>query len=310
MRAVLLVNMGGPADETKVRPYLRAIFRDPAILPVPALIRPLLSRLIVVLRANRVIERYRMIGGASPLIAWTERLCIAVADALKEYEPAPPVAYAFRYSEPTIETALTKLKTQRIQTVSLVPLFPHHTRAMTGSIETEAREVSRKLGMTVDVLPAWGNQADILDVWSGYLNEALAMLGKDARVLFVAHGIPLRDVRRGDDYPDRVRDTARALASSLPQGTEWTVAFQSKVGPLPWTRPYLKVELDRLCAESKPLVIMPISFAADCLETMYDLDLQAVPRARQACSDQVVRVRAFNDEARFARILARLAVER
>lgn len=306
MRAILLVNMGGPANLGEVRLYMRAIFRDPAILPVPAPLRPLLSGLIVSLRAKEVTERYRLIGGASPLLSWTEKLRESVTRELRALGDHSPVAHAYRYSEPLIETSLADLKKQGAQRVLLVPLFPHATRAMTGSIEIETQRAATSLGLHVEVLPAFGNRETILSLWREYLIEALSTLGNEARVLFVAHGIPMRDVRAGDDYPDRVLDTARALATSLPHSIEWSLAYQSKVGPVAWTQPYLEVEWKRLCTEPKPIAILPISFVADCLETLYDLDLQSVPKIKAAVGDRVRRVRAFNDDPRFARALVDL----
>ena len=87
---------------------------------------------------------------------------------------------------------------------------------------------------------AWGSRDPVLDLWREYLLEALAKAGAGARVLFVAHGIPERNVKRGEDYPCRVMDTALKLAASLPESTPWSVAFQSKVGPVAWTQPYLE----------------------------------------------------------------------
>jgi len=305
-RAILLVNMGGPATLGEVRPYMRAIFRDPAILPVPAALRPMLSALIVGLRAKEVTERYRRIGGASPLLSWTETLRESVTRELRSLGDNSPVAHAYRYTEPLIEASLADLKKQGAERVLLVPLFPHATRAMTGSIEIEARRAATSLGLHIETLAAFGNQKTVLALWREYLLETLRVSGSEARVLFVAHGIPMRDVRAGDDYPDRVLDTARALATSLPQTAEWSLAYQSKVGPVVWTQPYLEDELRRLCAVSRPVVIMPISFVADCLETLYDLDLQAVPTIQTAVGDRVLRVRAFNDDPRFVRALVDL----
>jgi ferrochelatase len=155
----------------------------------------------------------------------------------------------------------------------------------------------------------WGQDEHIIDLWSDYLREGLNQAGPEARVLFVAHGIPQRNVKRGDDYPDRVLASARALGKRL-QNVEWSLAFQSRVGPIKWTEPYLKDELKRLCASRQPLVLMPLSFVADCLETIYDLDLVATKAAHEAGVKKVVRVRAFNDDSRFARILTDLVLEK
>jgi len=307
--ALLLVNMGGPNSLDQVRGYLRAIFRDPAILPLPSPLRGLLASLISSRRSPVVEDRYRLIGGHSPLLHWTERLRGGIASALRDAGQESVVAYAFRYAAPLIPDVFSSLKAQGVGRVTVLPLFPHFTPAMSGSILVEARRAAQQLELQWRALDAWGSHPDVLGLWSRYLNRSLDLAGDGARVLFVAHGVPLRNVRNGDDYPERVTDTAIALAQTLPRGTSWSLAYQSNVGPVEWTGPYLEHEIERLAASPEPLVIMPLSFAADCLETLYDLDHVAMERARTAGIESVVRVRVFNDDPEFARILASMVME-
>jgi ferrochelatase len=307
--ALLLVNMGGPRNLDEVGSYLRAIFNDPAILQLPTMLRSPLAALIASRRSDKVTERYRLLGGQSPLHHWTAALRNNVETTLLENGSDLQVEYAFRYASPTIEEELTALYNMNVDRVRLLPLFPHFTRAMSGSVTAEAQRVTRQWHMQLEVLPDWGMDARILELWFRYLRHALEEAGPGARVLFVAHGIPLRNVRKGDDYPNRVHATAEALTARLPQGVEASLAFQSRVGPVKWTRPYLEEELSRLCKSRAPLVLMPLSFAADCLETIYDLDLVAAKTAHEAGVQKVVRVRAFNDDPEFAQILAALATD-
>jgi ferrochelatase len=307
--ALLLVNMGGPNSLDQVRGYLRAIFLDPAILPVPSPFRGLLASVISSRRSGIVEDRYRLIGGHSPLLHWTERLRSEIASALQHNGEDTLVAYAFRYAAPLIPDAFAALKKQGVEHVTVLPLFPHYTPAMSGSVLIEARRAAQQLEMRWKAVDAWGLHPDVLSLWSRYLNRSLDLAGEGSRVLFVAHGVPLRNVRNGDDYPERVTDTAIALAQALPRGTGWSLAYQSKVGPIEWTGPYLEHELERLAVSPDPLVIMPLSFAADCLETLYDLDHIAMERVRKAGVEGVVRVRVFNDDPEFARILASMTME-
>jgi len=307
-RALLVVNMGGPERAADIEPFLLAIFRDPAILPVPRLLRPLLARLIARRRAPKVAQRYDQIGGASPLPDLTRRLVARVTEAL-EAPASMVVSHAFRYTSPTLEQALVDLHHDGVRRVRLLPLFPHYTDAMAGSVEREARRVAEPLGLTLECLGPFGQRPDVLALWQAGIRQALATVGQGPRVLFVAHGIPMRNVRRGDPYPERVAATARALGAELPAGVTWSLAYQSRVGPVAWTRPYLEDELERLTASAAPLVLVPLSFVADCLETLYDLDLVAAAEARAAGVSEVVRVPAFNDDPAFGQVIARLATE-
>jgi ferrochelatase len=308
---LLLVNMGGPTGPDQVAPYLRAIFADPAILGLPQPLRALLGRFIVRRRTPKVRARYQLIGGGSPLAAWTHKQVARTEQALADAGSELRVRHAFRYTEPTIEQVMATEADSGTRRIVLLPLFPHHTDAMTGSIERVAQQAARDTGVELHVIGAWGERADVIALWGSMLDEGLVEAGQDARVLFVAHGIPQRQVRRGEDYPDRVRATARALAERLGRddSTEWSVAFQSRVGPVRWTEPYLETELLRLGTRPAPVVLMPLSFVADCLETLYDLDHIAATELRQAGVERVVRVPAFNDAAAFGRLLATMATE-
>lgn len=305
--AILIVNMGGPESSSEVRPYLRAIFRDPNILPMPGPLRTLIGEMIVARRAGKVAHRYDLVGGGSPLPRWTRLLEANMRDG--SGEKGKTIAHAFRYTSPTIPEAMAALKREGVERVILLPLFPHWTKAMSGSVHVEAVKAATREGLDLRPVPAWGLHPAIVTLQRDYLRGGLEAAGEGARVLFVAHGIPQRSVDRGEDYPDQVRRNAEKLAADLPSDIPWTLAYQSRVGPVQWTGPYLEDELKRLAASPEPVVIMPLSFVADCLETLYDLDLVAVPELLHAGVRDVVRMPAFNDDPRFARALLTLVEE-
>jgi ferrochelatase len=302
MKAILLVNMGGPSNTGEIRGYLKSIFSDPAILPLPGFLRNPLAGFISARRTPKVAERYNLIGGGSPLLKWTEKLRDLVTAEIVNSKNK--VLHAFRYSPPTIENALNGTNNGKIDEIILLPLFPHRTEAMTGSIEKEAARICEKRNVKIKSIPAWGNREEVLSIWIDYIEDEILKIPADVFVLFVAHGIPLRDVDRGDDYPLQVRKTAETLGKRLPGNIGWSLAFQSRVGPVKWTGPYLEDEILRASKAAKNLLLMPLSFVADCLETLYDLDIVAPRLAKEAGFETVTRVRVFNDDPRFAKALA------
>jgi len=308
--AVLLANMGGPEGLTEVEPYLRTIFSDPAILPVPAGLRPSVAKWLARRRTPKVQRRYWTIGGGSPLPFWTRAQTALLAHRLAASAPELAVSFAFRYSPPTLEQRLTELRSHGARRVLVLPLFPHRTEAMTGSIETVAQRVVAQTDCTVFCLDAWSDRADVLRLWESRLHAAVTEAGRGARVLFVAHGIPMRNVRQGDDYPQQVAATATSLGRTLAPGNPWSLAYQSRLGPIRWTEPYLEDELARLSQSSAPLVLMPLSFVADCLETIYDLDVVAIGQARAAGIKRIVRTAVFNDDPLFSDIIANMINEK
>jgi len=304
-RALLVVNMGGPERAADIEPFLLAIFRDPAILPVPRLLRPLLARLIARRRAPKVAQRYDQIGGASPLPDLTRRLVARVTEAL-EAPASMVVSHAFRYTSPTLEQALVDLHHDGVRRVRLLPLFPHYTDAMAGSVEREARRVAEPLGLTLECLGPFGQRPDVLALWQAGIRQALATVGQGPRVLFVAHGIPMRNVRRGDPYPERVAATARALGAELPAGVTWSLAYQSRMGKAEWTRPYLVDEITRLGREGvNSLTLVPLSFASENLETRYELDIEVAGLAKKSGISSFKRVPAPGCHPDFIGELAR-----
>jgi len=305
--ALLLINMGGPSSLDEIEAYMRAIFSDPAILSVPWFIRKPLASYIVSKRKDKVSERYKLIGGSSPLPGWTKKLEESVRSIFIESASDISVAHAFRYTSPTIEESLTALSGDDIENILLLPLFPHYTKAMSGSIEKEAKRVGHKLNLKITPLPAWGDRVDILNIWQSYIENSLN--SETANVLFVAHGIPQKDVKKGDKYPEQVSATAKALGDKLPDNVSWSLSYQSRVGPMKWTGPYLNDEIDRMIKENKTVLIAPLSFAADCLETLYDLDIVAKERIEKSSGVKMKRVRVFNDDINFAKAITKMAEE-
>jgi len=308
-RDVLLVNMGGPETLDDIKPYLSAIFADRHILPMPAPIRKLVGAFIVARRAPKVRQRYSDLGGGSPLPELTRRQVAALQGAIEDKGCCRKVEHAFRYTHPTIREGLEALKQKGSERVLVLPLFPHATGAMTGSVLEEAVRQAHRMGLNLQPIHAWGLHPAIIELQKQLLLDALVEAGEGARVLFVAHGIPQRNVDRGDDYPRQVRANADRLARLLPQGIETGVAFQSRLGPVEWTRPYLEDALEKLATSTAPVVLYPLSFVADCLETIYDLDTVAAPFLEKQGVTKVVRVPAFNDDPRFAEALRRIVEE-
>lgn len=308
-RDILLVNMGGPETLADIKPYLRAIFSDPRILPMPAPIRSLVRELIAWRRTPKVRKRYEALGGGSPLPEWTRKQVDVLRGSLNGHGEGIRITHAFRYTSPTIQEALFKLRRDGRKRVLLVPMFPHSTKAMTGSVVAEAVRQASRLGIDLAHLPAWGLHPEVIELQRAMVSDALEQAGPMARILFVAHGIPQRNVDAGEDYPDQVRENAKRIMQGLPEEIDWTVSFQSRLGPVEWTRPYIEDELRRLCVSPEPLVIVPLSFVADCLETIHDLDTEASAYAHSHGVQTIVRVPAYNDDPRFGHVLADILQE-
>ncbi len=268
--AVLLLDFGGPTSLDQVRPYLQRLMSDPAILPLPALLRPLVARQVAARRASSSAERYRLIGGRSPI---HEQVQEQVRQLQQCLGPSYAVRHAFRHSPPFVEDVARQLSGEGLRRVVGLPLFPQRSWTTTGSCLQALDAALKQEGLELAAAPSFPEGEGFVDALAAFV---LPLLSSDSYVLMVAHGLPRRSARMGDPYPGEVRATAQALGKRLPPGTEWSLAYQSRIGPVEWLRPYLEDEIPRLLKEGvRSLVVAPISFACENLETRYDLDLEA-----------------------------------
>ncbi len=279
---VVLLNMGGPASEDDVRPFLQELFNDPAILGVPWPIRPLLAGFISWRRAPHSTERYRRLGGKSPLL----EACIDQAVALQELL-GRPVRAAMRYRHPSMGEALDALLRRDVTRVIALPLFPQYSTTTTATALAALHRAAEPREMEVAAVDAYPDLPGLVEAHAQAVEDALASLPAlgDAtpHLLFVAHGIPLSRVRNGDPYPEQVAATANAVVERMGPDLPWSLAFQSRVGPARWLEPDVEDEARRLAGKGvRALIVQPLSFTSENLETLDDLDRDLAEVAREA----------------------------
>jgi ferrochelatase len=276
-RAVVLMNLGGPDSLAAVRPFLFNLFSDPAIIGLPAPLRLPLAWVIAARRAPVARRIYAQLGGASPLLANTE----AQARALEEELGADYRCFiAMRYWHPLTRATVAAVKAWQPEEIVLLPLYPQFSTTTTASSFEAWRSEAMRQGLVsktraVRSYPvAEGFVAAVTARVAATLNAAEERAaGAPVRVLFSAHGLPLKIVAAGDPYPSEIERTAAAVVSALARpGLDWRVCFQSRVGPLAWLGPSVEEELDRAGREGVRIVVAPISFVSEHSETLVELD--------------------------------------
>jgi len=308
--AVLLLNMGGPDSLDAVQPFLRNLFSDPAIIGIPALLRQPLAALLSARRARKVRPRYELIGGKSPIGPITLDQAKAVHQALgPDFGPVLP---AFSYWHPFISDALGEASRSGAESLVALSLNPQYCQATTG---TCMEDVSMNLPGTpfedsTRIIDSWATHPPYLDALAATVNEALGRipdnLRGDAIILFSAHGVPLSFIEGGDPYLEQTLSTAKGVMDRL-GGREYQIAFQSRLGPVKWLRPSLPDKLKELSAKgAPPLVIVPVSFVSDHIETLYELDIQHREIARELGFTVYERAPALNSRPDFIAALADL----
>lgn len=310
--AVVLFNLGGPDGSAAVRPFLRNLFGDPAIIPAPGPIRRGLAWLIAARRAPAARAIYARIGGASPLRRLTEEQAGALEERLRDLGGAR-VFVAMRYWRPFIAEAARAVAAHDPDRVALLPLYPQYSAATTGSSLAEWRRASREAGVRApaSAICCYPDRAEFAAAHAALIAEAARALpaGMPWRLLFSAHGLPKRTAaRRGDPYQWQVERSAEAVVDSLGRkDLDWRVCYQSRVGPLEWIGPPLDDELARAAADGQAVVAAPVSFVSEHSETLVELDMEYRDMAARLGVPAYVRVPALGTHPRFLDALEGLA---
>lgn len=293
LTAVLVMNYGGPERAEDCRPYLRNIFMDPDLIPIPALIRPVVASLVARRRAPTLAANYAAMGRFSPTLEETKAQAEALGDALGG---GFRCYVGMRYWKPFIAEACSDIVRSGCRRVVLLPIYPHESVTTTGSSIREARRCLVRLGYTGEVseIRHFWDDPSYLEALSDQLREALAGAPEGARVLFSSHGLPVSVAER-DPYPGQVLDTVLAVCAESgvaltpialpgvedrsfapPDGARWqgSLAWQSKVGPMKWLEPSVETVLKAWAGQGvKHIVLMPVAFVNEHSETLYELDV-------------------------------------
>jgi ferrochelatase len=318
--AVVLFNLGGPDDLASVEPFLVKLFSDREIieLPLGAALQPALARIIAKLRGPSVRRNYASIGGGSPQL----RITTAQAAAL-EIRLAPGGAFkvfvAMRYSRPTCEDAIAAIAGAGIRRIVTLTLFPHYSKATTGSSRREFDRVLRRpewaaYGFEVTHIDRYADDDRYLDAMAERLMDAWNAIpsGRRARtvLLFSAHGLPRRFIDAGDPYVEEIEATRRGILERVRLPCRDVLAYQSRTGPVAWIGPGTEEMLEALGRQGvTDVLVVPLSFVSDHIETLYEVDLLFGDVARRAGITHYGRTEALNTSPRFIDALAGLVAD-
>jgi protoporphyrin/coproporphyrin ferrochelatase len=318
--AVVLFNLGGPGDLAAVEPFLVNLFSDREIIELPggAMMQPLMARLIAKMRGPSVRRNYETIGGGSPQLRITEAQAAALEERLNlgHDRPAYRVFIAMRYSQPSSTDALEALAAAGIRRIVTLTLFPHYSRATTGSSRNEfdralALPRWRAQGFEVSHIDAYYDDPMYLDAMADTVREAWAGIPPASRdrtvILFSAHGLPQKFIDEGDPYVTHTQATRRGILDRIQLPNRQLLAYQSRTGPVKWLGPGTEEVIEELGREGvKDLLVVPLSFVSDHIETLYEIDQLFADAARDAGITGYYRPRALNTHPLFIEALAGL----
>lgn len=286
--AVVLLNLGGPDSLAAVRPFLYNLFSDPDIfkLPLGVLTQKLFAWLISTRRASEAGKGYAAIGGKSPLLENTQRQAQALAQALAADGPFE-VVVCMRYWHPRANAVVAELQRRGVEHVLLLPLYPQYSLTTSGSSYNEFQRECERAGYRprITFVRQWFEQPEYQRaIVESLRREAAGFPDPDPsriEVLFSAHGLPRKIIDRGDPYEQHIRATYEAVRAQL-GWPRTTLCYQSRVGPLEWLRPYTEdVIRAKAAAGTKQMLVYPIAFVSDHVETLYELGMTYAELARK-----------------------------
>ncbi|CAH9126616.1 unnamed protein product [Cuscuta epithymum] len=318
---VLLLNLGGPDTLHDVQPFLFNLFADPDIIRLPRLFQFLqrpLAQLISVLRAPKSKEGYAAIGGGSPLRRITDDQANALKMALIEKEVSANVYVAMRYWHPFTEEAVQ----QNYETccVTPSPLYPQYSISTTGS---SIRVLQNIFGrdpylsrLPVAIIQSWYQRQGYITSMADLIEKEVKKFPQpdEAMIFFSAHGVPVSYVEdAGDPYRDQMEECISLIIQELKSrgvNNEHTLAYQSRVGPVQWLKPYTDEVLVELGKKGvKSLLAVPVSFVSEHIETLEEIDMEYRELALASGIVNWGRVPALNCTSTFITDLADAAIE-
>ncbi len=314
---VLLLNLGGPDKLEDVGPFLYNLFSDPEIIRLPFrwLQKPL-AWFIASRRTRTSQENYKQIGGGSPLRQITEAQGEALKEQLGYLGQEANIYVGMRYWHPYTEEAIAQITQDKIEHLVILPLYPQFSISTSGSsfrlLDKLWQEDPKLQPIDYTVIPSWYKEPGYLQAMSELIAQELKQFPNpdEVHIFFSAHGVPKSYVEEaGDPYQQEIEECTALIMQTLNRPNAHTLAYQSRVGPVEWLQPYTEDALKELGAQGvKDLVVVPISFVSEHIETLQEIDIEYREVAEESGIHNFRRVPAPNTHPVFINALADLVI--
>ncbi|KAJ3292545.1 ferrochelatase hem15 [Rhizoclosmatium sp. JEL0117] len=306
--------MGGPKTVQDVESFLFRLFSDHDLIPIP--FQKYLAPWITKRRVPKIQEQYAKIGGGSPIFHWTQRQGVLLEQVMDRIRPesAPHKHYiAFRYAEPLTEPTIDEMKKDGVTRAIALSLYPQYSCSTTGSSLNELVRVLKDKdpsgSIKWSVVDRYPTQPMLVEAFARHIEQSLekeypASERDSVPLLFSAHSLPMSVVNRGDTYPGEVAATVNAVMERLGHRNPYRLVWQSQVGPSAWLGPKTEDVIKGYGKQGKKnLLVVPIAFVSDHIETLFELDLEYGHVAKEVGITGYKRVESLNDDPIFIQCL-------
>lgn len=318
-RAVILVNLGSPVapEPAAVRQFLNQFLSDPRVVEIPRVVwLPLLRCIILPLRSRRVAKLYHEIWTAdgSPLAAMTRRQAELLETAMHQAGAEDIVVrHAMTYGEPSLPGTIRELRSRGVEKFLVLPLYPQYSGTTTGAVYDQLAQlvVATRYVPDIRVIREYCHRADYVSALAASVREHREQHGAGDLLLFSFHGIPKACVDKGDPYYEHCAFTASAVADALGLAeSQWRLCFQSRFGRAEWLQPYTDEVLASLPAQGiKRVDVICPAFAADCLETLEEIEQGSREKFIEAGGEYFSRIPCLNDRPDHVALLRQIVMD-
>ena len=309
---VVLFQLGGPDSLTSIEPFLYNLFCDPDIIDFPfaKLARKPLAKLISTSRAKHVAHHYAEIGGKSPILDFTRRQEVALERELRR-EMDAKVTIAMRYWHPFTAAAVAEMAAFTPEEIVLLPLYPQFSKTTTGSSVNEWNRCFEPNGWrpNVRLIETFYEDPAYLDSLVSAIDACIAQGAgpADLDIVFSAHSVPIAVIEQGDPYQRQIERTVDLVWERGGWPARRHTCYQSKVGASKWLRPSMHETIKGLAAAgSKHVLVVPVSFVSDHVETLHEIDIEHREQARELGIEDFRMMPGLNDSPDFIRALVGL----
>ena len=313
-KAIILFNLGGPDKLENVEPFLFNLFYDPAILNLPSFIRYPLAKLIANRRTPTAKNIYKELGGFSPILKLTEEQATALEvklnkdDNLSEYK----CFVVMRCWHPRAENVLKKVINYNPEEIILMPLYPQYSAATSGSSIKEWKDICSKNNFKTktNIICCYPTDQNFIQAHKEEIIKKIKNL-VNFKLIFSAHGLPEKNIKKGDPYQWQVEQSVNQIVRSLNiKDLDWVLSYQSRVGPLKWIGPSTEDIIVENSKLGKHIVLVPIAFVSEHSETLVELDIEYKELADKNGCKNYSRVPALGTNENYIKAMSNLIINK
>ena len=276
--AIVLFNLGGPNSLESVKPFLFNLFYDKAIINLPNPLRYIIAKIISIIRERKSQKIYSLIGGKSSLLQETQEQRLLLTKKLKQLIKEDFAVFInMRYSAPFVKETINQIEKYNPSEIILLPLYPQFSSTTTGSsVKNFLQNLDipiKTLDIPIKTVCCYPLEEDFIKAHVSLIKEKL--YDKNFCILFSAHGLPEKIIKAGDPYSFQIKETVKAIVKELNiKDLDYKITYQSRVGPIEWLKPNTEDEIELAGKLKKDVIIVPISFVSEHVETLVELDIE------------------------------------